>query len=70
MDSTNNAASFCEAIERSVAKGFLLPGDIVVLDNVSIHRYKEASTLEDYLWDNFHILLLFLPTRSPELNPI
>jgi len=66
----NDAQAFCEAVESSVMKGFLKMWDILVLDNASIHRFREAASLEDWLWDNFRIMLVFLPTRSPEFNPI
>jgi hypothetical protein len=62
-DDTNDAETFCKCVEQSVAKGFLRRGDTLVLDNASIHRYRAASTLEDWLWEDFGILLVFLPTR-------
>ena len=36
----------------------------------SIHRYQESDGMEEYLWNYHGIFLQFLPTRSPELNPI
>jgi hypothetical protein len=69
-DDTNDAETFCECVERSVAKGFLRRGDTLVLDNASIHRYRAASTLEDWLWEDLGILLVFLPTRSLELSSL
>lgn len=68
-EDTNNAATFAWCVEQSVQKGFLQPWDVLVLDNASIHRYRDAATPEDWLCDNYRILLVFLPTRSPELNP-
>ena len=68
-DETTTAATFMAAIECSVAKGFLGPGDILVLDNAAIHIYRESQGLFDYLWSH-GILLITLPTRVPELNPI
>ena len=50
--------------------GFFHCGDVLVLDNATIHNGGENSVLEDWLWDNFGICLLLLPARSPELNPI
>ena len=67
--STNNAATFRDAIDKALAAQFLRPRDILVLDNASIHLYKESKNLDDYLYER-GILLLFLPARSPELNPI
>ena len=50
--------------------GILVGGDILVLDNAAIHVSGENEDLGEYLWDRFKILLLTLPTYSPELNPI
>ena len=57
------------AVEALIAKGFLHAGDILVLDNAAIHCYREAEGLFHYLLHH-GILLLALPTRVPELNPI
>jgi hypothetical protein len=43
LETTNDAASFSEAVEDSIEKGFLQYGDISVLDNAAIHRYCEAE---------------------------
>jgi hypothetical protein len=62
---TNTAESFAIAVEGAIAIGFLKPGDILVLDNASIHIFQENVVLEEWLWETFRILLLTLPTRSP-----
>jgi hypothetical protein len=69
-DGTNDSLAFSMALEQTIMKGFLRRGDILVLDNASIHRFKENVDLEEWLHTTFGIFLLFLPTRSPELNPI
>jgi hypothetical protein len=66
----NNAAVFSETIIRMVATGFFWQGDVLVLNNDAIHHYQESTTLGDYLWYKHGILITFLPTRAPELNPI
>ena len=43
---------------------------MLVLDNAAIHHYQESTNLGDYLWYDHGILITFLPTRAPELNPI
>jgi transposase len=76
---TNNAETFSVFIEEAVACGFLKRGDILVIDNAAIHTGKENGVLEDWLWEYIRpngdgeplkVYVLFLPTRSPELNPI
>jgi transposase len=66
----NDSTAFCEFIDKAIIKGFLLPGDVLVLDNAAIHAKGESTNLFEFLWDNFQILLISLPTRAPELNPI
>jgi transposase len=69
-DGINDSLAFYIALEQTIAKGFLRYGDILVLDNAAIHRFKENVDLEEWLYTTFGIFALFLPTRSPELNPI
>jgi transposase len=66
----NNVAVFSETVIRMVATVFLRQGDVLVLDNAAIHHYQESTTLGDYLWYKHGILITFLPTCAPELNPI
>ena len=67
---TNDAAKFVEIVLNSVISGILRYGDVLVMDNAAIHTGGEASILEDLLHQDHGISVLFLPTRSPELNPI
>ena len=63
-------------IRMMVQTGFLLPKEVLVLDNAAVHRGAAAKELEDYLWNvridgvQLQVLVLYLPTRAPELNPI
>ncbi len=54
----------------AIVDGFLKEGDVLVLDNAPIHTGGENDTMADWLWSRFGIFVAFLPTRSPELNPI
>jgi transposase len=69
-DGSNDAAVFCDFVIQNLSCGFLQPGDFLVLDNASIHHFQELTGLDAYLWNYHGIFLQFLPTRSPELNPI
>ena len=69
-DGTNDSSQFKDFILMNLASGFLQQGDFLVLDNASIHHYQESDGMEEYLWNYHGIFLQFLPTRSPELNPI
>ena len=68
---TNDGADeFVIQLEMAIASGFFCPGDVLVLDNASIHNGGDNSNLEEWLYDTVGVLLVFLPTRSPELNRI
>jgi transposase len=62
------------AVDRLVFETFvervlvptLRPGQIVVLDNLSVHKSDRARTLIEAAGGH----LVFLPTYSPDLNPI
>lgn len=65
IDGATTADVFREYV-RQVLLPTLRPGDIVVLDNLSAHKDKEARALIEAsgaeMW--------FLPPYSPDLNPI
>ena len=69
-DETNDASEFSIAVELACAVNFFNEGDVLVLDNAAIHCGGDNSVLEEWLWDRFGVLVLLLPPRSPELNPI
>ncbi len=60
-----NRAAFDAYIETQLAPT-LSRGDVVILDNLAVHKSKRAAEiLQDYgAW------FLFLPPYSPDLNPI
>ena len=46
------------------------------MDNAAIHTSQEAEIVEELLWETvvdgeaLNVIVIYLPTRSPELNPI
>jgi transposase len=65
-----NAASFLGFIEFLLARNWFNQGDVLIMDNAWIHTGQEADIVEDLLWEASQVLVVFLPTRSLELNPI
>ena len=57
-------------VKVAIALGFLRAGNVLVLDNVAYHCGKENKHLAEWRWRFFGIQILFLPTRTPEWNPI
>jgi hypothetical protein len=69
-DRTNDAFTFSEFVYSMVVDGFLRNGDVLVIDNASIHCHGDSAVLEEILWEDYKILLKLMPACSPELNPI
>ena len=76
-EENHDSYAFRYFIEEGVLCGWLRPYDILVCDNAAIHEKGYNCDLAQFLWDApgldgkaLNILLLPLPTRSPELNPI
>jgi transposase len=65
IDRPMNRVAFETYVETQLAPT-LLPGDVVILDNLSSHKSERAKAIlkERGAW------FLFLPPYSPDLNPI
>jgi transposase len=65
--------SFCQMMVQSC---WLVHGEILVMDNAGIHTGCKSSDLKVFFGVTIinghplHVLVIYLPTRSPELNPI
>ena len=66
-DEATTSATFMAAIQSSVTKGFLVAGDILVLDNAAIHLYRESQDLFDYLWSRG--ILLITANTCAQIKP-
>jgi transposase len=74
---TNDATDFFMFMLATVGQGYCNRGDVIVMDNAAIHVGGDCEDLREMLWnyvapDGYPMMIevLFLPTRSPELNPI
>jgi transposase len=66
----NNAVDYLEFILECLIAGHIQPGDYLVVDNASIHKSALILPILDIVFDFLDIKLIFLPTYSPELNPV
>lgn len=66
---SNNAYDFLLFICELLRMGYLVAGDVLVLDNAPIHYSNAIAPAIDALMTAFGCRLLFLPAYSPELNP-
>jgi transposase len=71
------AAAFVSFCQMMVVSRWLRHDDeIIVMDNAATHTGGESEELERFFGETIidgrplHILVIYLPTRSPDLNPI
>jgi len=69
-DATIDADLFSFEIQSAIAYCYLQAGDVLILDNAANHKGKGNSVLEEWLWVDHMVLVLFLSARAPEWNPI
>lgn len=60
-DSINDANNFATELEYAIQQGFFQGVDLLVFDNAALHTGRDNVVLQDYLWENYGIFLLFLP---------
>jgi transposase len=78
IDIENGSAStFVLFITALVISGFFNNEEILVMDNARIHTGEEAAEVWRHFFGRLpsmgrplYVLVIYLPTRSPELNPI
>jgi hypothetical protein len=61
----NDAVRIIESTMGALRDYFWDPYDVLVIDNATVH----TEELEELLWRERRVFVLFLPTRSPEWNP-
>ena len=76
IDGATNTLQFLQFFEEAgncvnlqTERPCLQVGDIIVMDNLSAHHYEGGEILEVWL-EEMGIELIYLPTYSPDLNPI
>ncbi|KAM9951414.1 hypothetical protein ACTFIT_002092 [Dictyostelium discoideum] len=69
-DKTNNTEDFFQYVRELLESGFCKPGSLLVMDNAPIHGGIEALNALFELFNQYSVQLIFLPSYSPELNPI
>ena len=76
IDGASNTAQFLNFFEEAAGNANMITlrpalevGNIVVMDNLSVHHFDGGEFLEDFL-ANMGIELLYTPVYSPDLNPV
>jgi hypothetical protein len=50
-----------DAIKDAIASMFLWPGNVLVMEITAHHTCEENTVLEDWLWEEHSVFILFLP---------
>lgn len=66
---SNTQLDFFDYLQHWVQTGYLRDGDILVMDNASVHVGETNFEAIDAYLSSHGIILQTLPTYSPELNP-
>ena len=67
---TNTALHFLHFVVSCLGRGHIRGGDVLVLDNASIHSGQGVRRAVVTIFDFLGVRLIYLPTYSPELNPV
>ena len=66
----NDQYEFFDFIMECVDNNFIRDFDVIVGDRAPYHMGGVNEHLEELLWENYNILLIWLPARTPEWNPV
>ena len=69
LEECSNAALFIQFVLVLMDKGILVRGDILVVDNCSIHCKGDNVGLQESLFRDHGILMITLPPYHPDYNP-
>ena len=64
------AAAFIAYVEKMIADKWFEPYDVLIMENAAIHTRREASIIEDLLWNQCRVIVVPLPAHAPERNLI
>jgi len=69
-EESNTSVDFVSFVVTALSKRFINPGDVLILDNASVHKDSSNVPVLMHLLRYFNIWISYLPTYSPELNPV
>jgi transposase len=68
-EGSNDQTDFLSFIIHSIESNFWVEGDILVMDNASIHTGENIVEIVDLILKAYGVRIVLLPTFSPEFNP-
>lgn len=67
---SNTCLDFVEFILAAINQQYIKQGDILIMDNASVHSGEDCFIEVLELLEELQVDVRYLPTYSPELNPI
>ena len=69
IEKCTDSSIFLQFIRILLDSGVLQRGDICIMDNCTIHMYGDNVGTQQYLFEEFGILMTTLPPYHPDFNP-
>jgi len=69
-ENSNTSTDFVSFIISALSNRFINEGDFIILDNASVHKDSHNVPVLLELLRSFNVQIVYLPTYSPELNPV
>jgi len=70
LNATCDQFTFLDFVMKAITDNYLKAGDIFVVDNASLHYAAASKDILRSVLDLVGVMLIFLPTYSPELQPV
>jgi hypothetical protein len=69
LDIIGDSTVFQMFVLHLLQTGFLGAGDLLIVDNCTIHTQGANQFIVETLWNECGVLMIMLPAYTPELNP-
>ena len=69
LQECTDSCIFFEFVLLLLRKGTLIPGDIFIVDNCSVHMKGDNIGLQEALFKKHNVLMVTLPPYHPDFNP-
>ncbi len=66
---SNNQFDYAMFLAECIQLGYIVPGDVLIMDNASVHVGRDTFGMIVDTLDSLNVRLFLLPAYSPELNP-
>ena len=65
-----NSSIFNDQILYALNSGWLRGGDVLVMSDTKVHTGGECAGLDEWLWERYRILVMYLPPGTTNSTPV